>query len=168
MGWYNSDGLYVKFSTEEAAPGHVAEYRTTGPRQMCELFFSEKALTGITTTAGATVLDYNTVLPKNARIEKVTVITQKACTGAGAVLNLGLIKTDLTTELDYNGLVAALPLASVDTAGETTELYVGSTYAGALIGTTLSANGYIVADYDTAAFTAGELRIRIEYVRNEA
>lgn len=166
MGWYNADGLYVKFSTEEAAPGLVGGYNTRGPRQMIEVFLSETKLTGLSATAGATVLDYNAVLPKNSHIEKITVIAEKACTGVGAVLNLGLIKTDLATELDYNGLVAAIPLASVDTIGETTELVVGSTYAGALIGTVLTENGYFVADYDTAAFTAGSLRIRIEYTRD--
>lgn len=167
MGWYNADGLYVKFGTEEATPGKVANYEGVfGPIMMAEVFIDETKLLALSATAGATVLDYNTVIPKNARIEKITVIAQKACTGTGAVLNLGLIRTDLTTELDYNGLVAALPLASVDAAGETTALVVGSTYAGALIGTTLSNNGYLVADYDTAAFTAGELRIRIEYTRS--
>ena len=169
MGWYNSDGLYVKFGTEEATPGKVAMYEGTwGPIQICEVFLDETKLTSLSATAGATVLDYNTVLPKNARIEKVTTIVQKACTGTNAVLNVGLIRTDLTTELDYNGLIAGQILTTLDAAGERTEHVIGSTYVGALVGTTLAYNGYLVADYDTAAFTAGEIRIRIEYTRNLA
>lgn len=169
MGWYNSDGLYVKFGTEEATPGKVANYLTTGPQQMAEIYIDETALKALSATAGATILDYNAVIPKNARIEKVEVITQKATTSSGsAVLNLGLVRTDTTTELDFDGLVAAIPKASTDAAGETTALTAGATYAGALIGTTLAYNGYVVADYDTAAYTAGELRIRIYYVRDLA
>jgi len=169
MGWYNSDSLYVKFGKEEATPGKVATYRTAGPVQVAEIFLDETALLALSATAGATILDYNTVIPKNARIEKVEVITQKATTSGGAaVLNIGLVRTDTTTELDFDGLVAAIPKGSTDAAGETTALTVGATYAGALIGTVLANNGYVVADYDTAAYTAGELRIRVHYVRDVA
>lgn len=169
MGWYNADGLYVKFGTEEATPGKVANYRTAGPQQMLEIFVDETTLKNMSATAGATILDYNSVLPKNARIEKIEVIAQKACTSGGsAALNVGLIRTDLSTELDYNGLIAAMALTSIDADGETTSLVVGSTAAGALIGTTLAYNGYLVADYDTAAYTAGELRIRVYYTKNLA
>lgn len=167
MGWYNADGLYIKFGVEEATPGKVANYRTAGPQQMLEIYLDETTLKGLSATAGATVLDYNAVLPKNARIEKVEVIAQKAATSSGAAaLNIGLIRTDLSTELDYNGLVAALALTAIDAAGETTSLVVGSSGAGALIGTTLANNGYLVADYDTAAYTAGELRIRVYFTRD--
>lgn len=166
MGWYNSDGLYVKFGTEEATAGKAGGYNTLGPQQMVELFISD--MTSVTATAA--IQDYNIVIPKNARIEKVELITQTAVTDAGgtSVLNVGLKKTDNATELDYNGLLAALPLASFNAAGETYSAIVGATYAGALVGTTLSENGYLTVDYDTEAFTAGAVRIRIFYVRNLA
>lgn len=166
MGWYNSDGLYVKFGTEEATPGKAGAYRTAGPQQMIELFIDD--MTDLTATA--VIQDYNVVVPKNARIEKVEVITQTAVTDAGgtSVLNIGLKRTDNSTELDYNGLVAALPLASFNAAGETYEAVIGATYVGALVGTTLAYNGYLTADYDTEAFTAGAIRVRIYFVRNLA
>lgn len=166
MGWYNSDDLYVKFGTEEATPGKAGGYNLLGPQQMVELFISN--MTSVTATAA--IQDYNIVIPKNARIEKVELITQTAVTDAGgtSVLNVGLKKTDNATELDYNGLLAALPLASFNAAGETYTAIIGATYVGALVGTTLSENGYLTVDYDTEAFTAGAVRVRVFYVRNLA
>lgn len=164
MVWYNNDGLVVKFGTEEATAGKAGGYNTRGPQQMIELFISD--MTTVPSAAG-TILDYNLVVPKNARIEKVEVITQTAVTSGGAaVLNVGLVRTDTTTELDYDGLVAALALASFNSAGETASLTVGSTSAGALIGTTLANNGYLQVDYDTAAFTAGAIRVRVYFTRD--
>ena len=162
MGWYNSDGLYIKFGTEEATVGTAGEYLTTGPQQMIELTIS--ALTALTTTG--VIQDYNVVVPKNARIEKVEVITTTDVTSGGsATLDIGLIRTDTSTAYDDDGLVAALAIASFNSAGETASLTVGSTSAGALIGTTLANNGYLVASYNTAAFTAGAVKIRIYYTR---
>ena len=54
-------------------------------------------------------------------------------------------------------------MTAIDTAGETNVIRKGSTGAGALIGTTLTNAGLLVADYDTAAFTAGEVVVRIRY-----
>lgn len=165
MGWYNADGLYVKIGTEEATAGKAGSYRTTGPQQMVELFLSDMT----TVPASPAILDYNTVVPKNARIEKVEIITQTAVTSGGsAVLNVGLFRTDTTTELDYNGLIAAVPIASFNAAGEVYTSTINDTYVGALVGTTLAYNGYLTVDYDTASFTAGAIRIRIYYVRDLA
>lgn len=160
MGWYNSDGLYIKFGTDEATVGKAGEYETDGPQRMVELTIS--ALTSLGTAAA--IQDDHVVIPKNARIEKVEVITTTAATSSGsAALNIGLARTDRTTELDYDGLVAALAKTAIDAAGETNVLTVGSTGAGALIGTTLSYNGLLTADYDTAAFTAGAIKVRVYY-----
>lgn len=162
MGWYNSDGLYVKFGTEEATAGKAGAYRTAGPQQMIELTISD--LTALTTTG--VIQDYNVVVPKNARIEKVEVITTTdATSGGSATLDIGLIRTDTSTAYDDDGLVAALALASFNSAGETVALTVGSTSAGNLIGTTLANNGYLVASYNTDSFTAGAIKVRVYYTR---
>jgi hypothetical protein len=175
MGWYNADGLYVKFGTEEGAAGEVGNYKNPadGSQMVAELFIADMRVPGTATvgpgvpSSGGTVISYNCVIPKNARIEKVELITQTAVTSGGsATLDLGLKKTDNSTELDYNGLLAALPIASFNAAGETYTAIIGATYVGALIGTTLSENGYLTINYGTAAFTAGAIRIRIFYVRD--
>jgi hypothetical protein len=159
MGWYNSDGLYVKFSTEEATAGRAGEYLMTGPQQMTELVIDP--MTALTTTA--VVQDYNLVIPKNARIEKVEVITTTGATG-GTSLSIGTIDTDYTSNAADGGLVNAALLATHDAAGETTVLTLGATGAGTLIGTTLTANKAITAKC-AGTYTAGAVRVRIYYVR---
>lgn len=164
MGWYNADGLYVKFGQEEAASGKVGMVRTAGPQQMAEIFLDLTTL-----TSSAVILDYNAVLPKSARIEKIEVIAQTAATSGGsATLSVGLVRTDTTTNISDTALISALALTAYDAAGETTSITVGGTGAGSSLGTTLANNGYITAKYGTAAFTAGALRIRVYYVRDLA
>lgn len=161
MGWLNSDGLYVKFGTAEATAGAAGETNIAGDRR--EIVVTIDDLTVLTTTAGGTILDDHVWVPKNARIEEVEVEVKTAATGATADLNVGLIRSDRSTELDFNGLVAAADVATLDAAGKRLNLITGSTAAGALIGTTLAYNGLFCADWDTAAFTAGAVRIRVKY-----
>lgn len=158
--WTNNDGLYIRMGTDEAtatlggefptpvAGMHVAEVRIT--------------LTGLALTSS--VMANTTIIPSGATIHKVEVIAETAATSGGsAALNVGLHRLDRTTAIDADGLVAALALTAIDTLGETSELHKGSTGAGALIGTELTNPGVIVADYDTAAYTAGEALIRVYY-----
>lgn len=157
--WMNSDGLYLKTGTQEAVLSTAGEYRNDGPQHVVEVTIYDMTVLG---TASA-IMDDVTFVPKNARIDKVDVITDTVCTGTNAVMNVGLTRRDRSTAIDADGLVAAIPVTSLDGAGETTSLTAGATYAGALIGTTLANNGYIAADYDTAAFTAGKVTIRVYY-----
>ena len=158
--WMNSDGLYLKTGTSEATLSTAGEFELDGPTHVVELTLFD--MTTLTTTAA--VQDDVTFIPKNARIDRVDVVTETAATSGGsAALNVGLIRRDRTTELDYDGLIAALALTSIDAAGETTSITKGGTSAGALIGTTLSNSGYLTADYDTAAYTAGKVIVRVYY-----
>jgi hypothetical protein len=113
-------------------------------------------------TAFAIASDTVTI-PNGARIDRVVVINETLATGTGAVLNVGLYDQDRTSVYDADGLVAALPLASADAAGETVTLTVGASYAGSAIGTTLTNTCLISADYDTAAYTAGKLIVRVYF-----
>ena len=160
MAWYNDDGLYVKFGTEEATVADVGNYNVSGPENMIELKIPD--LTALGTSAA--IQDSGLVVPKNAFIQKCEIIVDTAATSGGsAALNVGLIRTDRSTELDYDGFVAAGAVATFAAAGNIVEYTQGSTGHGALIGTTLAYNGYLTADYDTAAFTAGALRFRLWY-----
>jgi hypothetical protein len=161
--WFNPDGLLVKFGRTQGEPGTAGGYAfpADGSQSVIEL---DLTLTDVVSTAG-TILDGvdNIVIPNRARIEAVEVRAETGAAGSGAVLNLGLIKTDRSTELDFNGLLAALPQTSVATAGQTVVYDYANSYGGNLLGTTLTANGILVADYDTAAFTDGVLHIKIFY-----
>lgn len=160
--WFNADGLYVKFGTNEATPGVAGEYGflTDGNVHVIEVRISD-----LTTLTDSTqnILDQNVWLPDNARIEWIDVINTTAATGTNAVLDLGLIRFDQSTELDYDGLLADAPRTDWDALGETKHYMVGVTGAGALMGTVLTQPGYLVATYDTAAFTAGAISIRIGF-----
>lgn len=158
--WSNSDGLYIKFGTDEATLTKAGEYNVLGPLHTVELTID--ALTALTTTA---VIQSDTaIIPDSARIEEVEVVVETAATSGGAAtLDIGLVRTDRTTAYDDDGLVVALALTSIDAAGEKTVLRVGSTGAGALIGTTLANPGLLVASYNAAAYTAGKVIIRVRY-----
>ncbi len=160
--WFNGDNLYKKFGTTKATPANGGEYVTTG--ELREYVF-QITLTDLTTTA-AIVNDVN-FFPTGVRIQEIEIETVTAATSSGsATLNIGLQRVDRSTEIDYDGFVAALALTAFDAAGETQTIRVGSTGAGALLGTATSQVGYVTADYDTAAFTAGVIRVRIKYFQH--
>jgi len=161
MGWLNSDGLYLEFGTAKATANTAGEYITTGALREIEVKID------LTTLGTSPAIQSDTVfIPAGVRIEEVEIVTQTAATSGGsAVLNVGLIQTDRSTAIDVDGLIAAIAITSHDAAGEKTVLRVGSTGAGALIGTTTANVGMLVADYDTAAYTAGVIYVRIRYYR---
>ena len=158
--WTNSDGLRINIGVEEATVNKAGEYPDTiGNTRIVEVKVTP---TGLALTP--TLLDNFVSIPKGARIERVVVVANTAVTSGGAaVLNVGLRALDATTAIDEDGLVAALALASINAAGKTVDLTVGSTSAGALIGTTLSQAGLLYADYDTAAYTAGDISVRVHF-----
>lgn len=159
--WVNGDGLAVKFGPEEAAVGRVASQEDTwGELCSASIHFDYTDL-----AATASILDYNSPLISGSRIVEVRVLCETAATGASAVMNVGLIKEDFSTAYDADGLVAALPLASADAAGELVVLNVGSTYAGSAIGTTLTEDAWVTVDYDTAAYTAGKWVVTVFFYK---
>ena len=162
--WMNSDGLYVKFGTDEAVTTTAGTYPTmVSGQHVTELRIP--ALTALGTAAA--IQADTTIIPSGVTIARVEVVAETAATSSGsAALNIGLSRLDRSTELDYDGLVAALALTAIDAAGETTALTKGSTGAGALIGTKLANAGLLTADYDTAAYTAGELVVRVYWYKD--
>jgi len=160
--WTNNDGLKIYYGTDEATAGTGGEFANTdGNKHLVEVRIA--AMTSLTDST-QNILDDRVVIPKNARIEYVEILTTTAVTSGGsAVLDLGLQRLDRSTELDYDGLLADAPIADYNAVGETKRYQSGVTGAGALMGTVLANPGYLVATYDTAAFTAGAVSIRIAY-----
>lgn len=158
--YLDSDGLLRKYGTSKGVATNAGEFRHNGALRQMEVKID---LTTLTDTAA--IISDVTFFPRGARIEEVEVVTLTAATSGGsAVLNVGLIGTDRSTVIDADAFVSAMAKTAVDAAGEKTVLRVGSTGAGSSIGTTTSAVGYITADYDTAAFTAGVVLVRIYYM----
>lgn len=159
MAYLNPDNLYLKFGTEKATATKAGEYRNTGQFHEVELKLDLTALTQSETIQADVI-----TIPAGARIAEVKVVTHTAA-ATGVAIDLGLIKSsDRSTEIDYDGLLAAFVLASMDAAGETTILTKGSATAGALIGTNLAFTGLISCSATTAtAFTAGVIYVTIKY-----
>ncbi len=160
MAYNDKDTLLRKYGVEKTLPQKGGEYVTDGEYRAVELSIN---LADLTETE--TVQIDTTVIPAGMRLNEIRVITQTAgATGAG--IDLGLVRTDRATEIDYDGLLAALATTAFNAAGKTTVINVGSTSAGALLGTTLTNPGLITASRTTAtAFTAGRLIIELRYYR---
>ena len=161
--WINSDGLVIRLGTTEAEVTRGGELNTLGDRVW--EFVIDLANLG---SASAVLEDtQDIVFPSGFMFTEVEIINETAATSGGsATLNLGLIRQDLSTTYDTDGLVAAAALSTFDAVGETSVLRVGSSGAGAFLGVPLTYAGYLVADYDTAAFTAGRIRVRVKgYVK---
>jgi len=165
MSWTNSDGLYVKMGREEGAVGKGGQYSTLGALQQVEVKMDLVTDAAVASAiVGTSSGQLGTQIPDGVRIEAVEVVTETAATSGGsATLDVGLIQRNRTTAVDIDGLVAAAALATFNAAGERLYLTTGSTGAGALIGTTLTNGGYIVANYGTAAFTAGKVIVRVYF-----
>lgn len=161
--WKNADGLYIKFGTDEGVVGTGGQYAhpDEGADHIVDI---EIDLTKLT-TSGQAILDDNVRFPKGYRVKRVQLVTTVAATSSGAAtLDFGLIRADRSTEHDYDGFAAAIALSAINAVGKTVELGVGSTGAGALVGTELAATAagaYPVAKAGTATFTAGKVRARV-------
>jgi hypothetical protein len=164
MGTWDNNGVRWKFGPTKAEPTIGGEYVTTGRLREVTLKID---LTDLTETE--TVQSDVLTLPAGARIEEVELVTHTAA-ATGVAIDVGLIKTDRSTEIDYNGLVNAEVTADMSAAGEKNvfrqESGVGASAGGALIGTTLAYVGYITASRTTAtAFTAGEVYLTVRFYR---
>src|SRR3990167_4174105 len=98
MTWLNNDSLLRKFGTEQATANLAGEYRTTGHLHEVEVKID---LTDLTQTE--TIQSDVTVIPSGSRIVEVQVVTHTVA-ATGTAIDIGLIRTDRTTEIDYNGL----------------------------------------------------------------
>lgn len=175
--WTNSDGLVVKFGTDEADPVKGGFIKSFGDIHVVEFDIAYTDALSATyavlgSASGSYDGAYGVMVPKNARIKAVEVLVTTAFTSSGtigsSVLSLGFKKwSDLSTELDHDGLLTASFVGSaLDAVGERSYVTIGSTGAGALIGTSLSENGVIClanTAHATHPYTAGAARIRVEY-----
>jgi hypothetical protein len=156
--WTNYDGLRIKIGASEANVTQGGEVNVSGIHEV-QVRFNATSLG--TATA---LIEPGVIIPKGARIDEVVVVAETAATSGGAAaLNVGLVRLDNSTAIDEDGLVAALALSTINVAGEKNTLTAGTTGAGALVGTTLANAGKIVADYDTAAYTAGVILVRVRF-----
>lgn len=159
----NADGLVVLYGTREATSAVAGEYLSVGPRRHVEVTIELASLPTVA-SGNVQIQDPTVTIPNGAFIEQVDVIVTKETTGTNANLDLGLVDQDCTTEIDFNGLLAAADDFNSGTdLGRFTQFNLGTTEVGALVGTKLTNTGLIVANAETADWTAGVLKVRIYY-----
>lgn len=177
--WTNSDGLVVKFGTDRGDPlkggqltGNTGVYISEFTVDYTDALSATSAVLG--SASGTYDGALGVQVPEGARIKAIETIVQTAFTSSGtigsATLELGLKKwSDLSTQLDDDGFFTTSVTGTVlglATVGSRVYTTVGSTGAGALIGTTLSEDGVITlrnSAHATHPFTAGKLLVRLEY-----
>lgn len=164
QSYLDNAGLYRKYGTDKATAKTAGEYSQVGRLREIEV-----KITAANLTQTETILDDTVVIPAGARIKEVEILTETAC-ATGTAIDLGLIKTDRTTEIDYDGLLAAAPIAVMNSAGERTiytaitTVPASATGTGALIGTTTAFTGHLSASMtDATSFTAGVIYVTIRY-----
>ena len=178
-GWMNSDGLYVKFGGDEAdliKGGHMIDGANKHQLELIVDYTDLLSATAAVLGSASVTTDgtFGITMPKGARIEAVETVVQAAFTSSGtigsATFVFGLKKaSDRSTELDHDGFFTTAATGTVlglATVGSRIYTVVGSTGAGALLGTNISENGVISVSnsaHATHPYTAGKLRVRISY-----
>ena len=183
MSWINNDGLYIKYGAEEVAIARGGEYVEAGRDVVIEFAINGSDTRTLTSSLGATSVGilgelgnesgaFGVVIPKGLRITEVmtfveTPFTASAGTVAAGSIVIGLKREDRSTELDHDGLLTSAFTGTVGglaTAGSTNVVRVGSTGAGALVGTTLANDGVVTVSNNTQGtntYNAGRLIVRV-------
>lgn len=157
------NNLYRLYGVDRATPGIGGEVYNADGFNIVNLDID---LTTLTSTS--TIIDNGIIFPAGARLHSVSVIgTVPATSGGSPTLDVGLIGMDRTTVPTNGGtaIVKALAMTAFDASGENNILYVGSTGAGDLLGTTLTNKYYVTVRANTATYTAGKVRVRIVWYK---
>lgn len=155
----NADGLNQAYGLDASKKGRGGAVKTFGTLNQIKVLIDTAVQTNLTagTTGAAVDPRDGTVLPAGAIITKATFYTEVAFTGSSSTLDIGLQKLD-GTELDYDGIDAAVALTAIDAVGEQVAC------DGALVGgVALTAAGIPYVKAGTAAFTAGRGVLVVDY-----
>lgn len=155
MSYVNADGLEVLTAGEQ---GTAAKRGTSLSSQKKSLVMN---ITGTEVPSSvATPQDHDAFIPAGSYITSASLIVSTAFTSGGsATLTIGTYQQDGTV-VDADGIDATIALAAIgaDKAVACDGAAVGGT---ATVG---GADVYVEAIYGTAAFTAGEAKLVIEYI----
>lgn len=151
--WTNSDGLEVRFGLDRTT--EQPSGRTAGEEKT--LVWTVADATTIADTDTAAVAGDEAFIPAGAIIKDAYFVVDTAFAGATAVLDIGL-KQAAGTNIDDDGIDAAIAVTDIDAADDVIVC------DGALIGTRMANDSYIMMTYDTAAFTAGAGKLVVKYI----
>jgi len=157
--WSNKDGLAVHFGTRDTVTDEPRARKTSTAGEVQEL---KLHITGenLGDTLTATDVAGAAFIPAQSLIKSAYLIVDEAFTSGGsAVLDLGTY-TAAGAAIDDDGIDAAIAVASL------VDNFVVDPCDGALVGTVVTADSYLGATYDTAAFTAGHATLVVTFVKN--
>ena len=155
--WTNEDGLVQRFDLDRAETnrdGVSVEGVTSAEEKTFVYRITDASQLGDTDTAA--VPGDVPYIPAGAVLKDAYLKVGTAFVGATAVLDLGFKQAD-GTNIDDDGIDAAVAVASL-----TANAVIAGD--GALVGTRLANDSYIMATYDTAAFTAGDAVLVLKYI----
>jgi hypothetical protein len=147
----NEDGLQVKFGTDRSEV--INQGVTSGEEKV---FVYKVTGTDVADTDTAVPDGDAPFIPAGAFIKDAVFTVQTAFVGATAVLDLGT-KNAAGTNISDAG-IDSLAIGVIDADNDAV------VSDGALIGTVVAVDSYVMATYDTAAFTAGEGTLVIKYI----
>jgi len=159
--WMDTDGLYRQYGPTKAVPTTAGDYLSYGETRTIELTVDLTTLTPF----GTNIIQANTTfIPAGVFVESVEIDVETAAVGATATFSVGLIGNDRTTVASATGFVNA---AAVGTLSQGARLLLvgGSTGAGGYVGLAAGtpSMGYIIAQSGVAVFSAGKVKVRINY-----
>ena len=162
--WVNSDGLRVNFGLDQVTPERAAKVNTLGEVKQLVV-----KILGTEVPSTDAPLSKMTGIPDKAFIVSAQLYVTTAFVGASATLDIGLWSDDgdgTYTVIDMDGIDAAIATTALDTVGQGADDFTECD--GALVGVRLNtvAGGrdvLVSTHYNTAAFTAGEATLVINY-----
>lgn len=168
--WTNSDGLVVGFGTHTEDNNVQGVYKGANGEVTV---VQEIILADLPDTFAATNVNPQDVrIPRGSVIKSAFLQTVVAPTGTGT-LDIGTWGVGLATEVvdDADGIVADATTAEMGVAGEGI-LLDGPMIADAAtaastiatVGATSNSDVVIAASYETAAFTAGKVKLHLTYI----
>jgi hypothetical protein len=162
--WTNQDGLVVGFGPHTVDNDVAGVYG--GTKKVLSVEYDLADLSD--TFAATTVKPQDPRIPRGSYITRATIQTLVAATSGGAAtLDVGTWGVGLATEVvdDADGLVADVTIAEMTSIGETHvcdgALILASDGVG--VGATSNSDVVIAPSYETAVFTAGRIRLTVEY-----
>ncbi len=155
--WNNSDGLQVRFGTLDAQhpPGVIP---SRGPQT--EIVYTIVGTELPDTNLTGEIISHGPVIPAGALVTSATLDITTAFDSAGdaGTLDIGTYKVSDGTALDADGIDADIAQGDIDAVGDQIACD-GAHVGGALI----TADCYLGATYETAAFTAGVGTLVVKY-----
>lgn len=158
-------GLLQKFGTDKGRSRRAGEYNTLlgGGQHMTEVVIDLVRLSALSPFASDinVILDDTVSIPNKAMIDRIRLTVMKASVGSSATLDFGLVDQDRSTEIDFNGFIAAGTTTWHTAAiGTILDYLPGVSLAGALVGTVLTNTGLLTAQVSGAAYTAGIIKLQ--------